>query len=179
MKAVIFSIGEPTTDLSVWSVERQGFDVTVVKDQNSLWRKLKYMLDNFDEDLLRVDADVICNGNIRHLDPHDDLTQDALWSQSHCFDWYKQSVEPCSVGVITKKALQICREHIDKFQKDSRPETRLWRLDEFHNPRRCVLYDTVVGLHGYGQNDLARIKSQKKERKQEYDWELHEAVAAL
>lgn len=171
----MFSIGEPTTEIAKWAVERQGFEVVLYQDKTTLWAKLKRMLEEFDEDILRVDADVICNDRIKYLKPGGK----TVWTQSHCYDWYKQNVIPCSVGVITAEAMNTCRTLIDEYKNDSRPETRLWRLDPFHSPRICRVLPTVVGVHGYKQTDLARIKAQKAERGQAYDWELYEAVSKL
>lgn len=61
MKAYVTSIGEPTTDLCVWSLERNGFETVLIQDQTTLAEKLKRIYSEADEDFVRIDADVIVN----------------------------------------------------------------------------------------------------------------------
>ena len=57
MKCYVTSIGEPTTDVCVWSLKRNGFDVELLQDNSSLQNKLKRIFEKADDDFLRVDAD--------------------------------------------------------------------------------------------------------------------------
>lgn len=72
------------------------------------------------------------------------------------------------------------RDNVERFNKAERPESQLFRLEEFHNPRRCISSHLVMGIHGYGIRDLAGVKETKTRRKQSgYDWELVERLNAL
>lgn len=173
MKAYIFSIGEPTTELCKWSLERQGFETMIVYNPDtSLWTKLKWLYNHVDEDFLRVDADVICNTNVKKLEPQDN----CWWHTGMGFDWLKQDINSISIHWIKKQALSYLRANIGKFENAERPETELFRLEEFQNPRRCETYNVMTGLHGYKQGDLNRVKESKERRGQPYDFELVERI---
>lgn len=177
MIAVITSIGEPTTQLCHWALQRQGFQVFLVLDQTSLAEKLEAIYEMVDEDFLRVDADVIPNSNVKKLIKE---SPEAWWVQGRTFDWFSQDVMNGGVQVIRKVALPTLRANIGKFLTAERPESQMFRLDEFHDPRRCVTSDLVTGLHGYGQADIDRVKATKARRKQDwYDWELAERIGQL
>lgn len=172
MKAFVTSIGEPTTDLCVWSLERQGFDVSVIQDKTSLAHKLKVIYNQADEDFIRVDADVICNRNVTKLE----APYGVWWLQGLTFDWWKMDITPGGVQLITKRALPYLREAITVIKDQDRPETEMYRLPEFHNPRRCLTSDLVCGLNGWGQNDIQRVKKVKAGRGQEYDFQIAEKL---
>lgn len=175
MKAVVFSIGEKTTDLCAEQMERFGFNVEIWQDQSPLWQKLArlYLLD---EDVVRIDADIIPNENVTYLPRQTNY----WWLCGSGWDWYAHGIRPISIHFIKRQALKVAREHIKQATTQARPETYIWRLPEFHNPRRCKVVDEVMGLHGYAQKDQrSRIKSLKSSRDQYYDWSLVEKIEAL
>ena len=181
MKAYIFSIGETTTDLCVSQLKKMGFEVHLLHDKTSLWSKLKqfyqYAYEDADDSVLRVDADIIPNQNVLELIKLDD---GCWWHQSLAFDFYRQDLIPASVSHMRFEAIKLARENIDRFEHDSRPETAIYRLEEFHYPRRCHIANIVTGLHGYGQADQReRIKQLKHFRGQEYDWDLVARIEAI
>lgn len=178
MKAVVTSIGEPTTQLCIWALDRQGYDVRVYMDQTSLANKLKRIYSDLDEDFIRVDADVIVNRNIKRLG---DYQKDAWWIQGQCYGWFAQDLVYGGIQLIRKQALPYLRANIGKHLKALRPESDMFRLPEFHDPRRCVSVELLCGLHGYGQDDIRRVRELKVARGQidNYDFELAERISAL
>lgn len=174
MIAYVTSIGEATTEVSVWSLERLGFTVKLIEDKTTLWDKINRIVTEANEDFLRVDADTIVNKNVNELVG----LSEAWWYQPLNFDWFKQDVGHGGVQFIRKPALEIIRKHINEATTLDRPESYLFRLAEFHNPRRCVTYERVCALHGYGQADVERVKQVKARRNQlgNYDFELAERL---
>lgn len=179
MRAVVTSIGEATTDLCVWSLQRNGFDVAIYEGQSSLAEKLAQIYEVLDEDFFRIDADVIPNRGLvpehaTNLDPN------VWWLQFMTYDWFKQDVTYGGVQLIRKAALPVLRKHIGEAMQLERPESYMFRLAEFHNPRRCVSNMMIMGLHGY-KNDLNRVRETKARRMQSdnYDFELAERINAL
>lgn len=178
MRAVITSVGETTTDICRWSLERNGFDVFVLMDPiSTLWEKLRWIYNNIDENFLRVDADVIPN---RMCIPKGVTFRpiNSWWVQFTTFDWFKQELTHGGVQFIYKEALPTLRSNIDKFKEAERPESQMFRLEEFDNPRRCITNSQVMGLHGYGQKDIERVKETKRRRKyyDTYDWEMYDKL---
>lgn len=183
MKAYVTSIGEPTTRLCIEQLKRHGFEVEVLQDDRPLWAKLKDIYNRADDDFMRVDADVIVNRNLAKFTTLDDFDRDIWWIQGRCFGWYSQDVIHGGVQFIRREALEHLRLWVDAFQNAERPETELSRIRAFHNPRRFVSIDTVLGLHGYKQGDYHRdrVKAQKARRGQfdNYDFDVSEALEAL
>lgn len=184
MKAFITSIGEDTTNLCRWSLERNGFDVTVLSGSNSLADKLEKIYNNIDEDFVRIDADVVVNKgcneqNIRQI-LRTDYLKDAWWVQFQTYDWFQQNVGYGGVQFIKKEALPILRENISKFKQHERPETELTRSYGMYNPRRFESFDKVMGIHNY-KNDMKRVKEVKARRNQldNYDFELANKLEEL
>jgi len=180
MKAYITSVGEPTTDLCMFSVERNGFEAVLIQDANTtLAQKLKQIYEQANDDFIRLDADVILNKHLtaKSIEYH---KTDAWWTQFKVWDWFQQQVANGGVQFIRKTALKALRDNVDTFVDSERPESQLFRLDEFHNPRRCNTSKWIVGIHGY-KNDLERVKIVKTRRKQldNYDFELAERLNAL
>lgn len=177
IKAYITSIGEPTTDLCVWSLERQGFEVILLEDPSTLWDKLNRIYREADDDILRVDADTIVNRNVKEIVKQKDL----LWYQGLTFNWHKQDSTHGGIQFIRKEAFPIIREHIDEAIRLNRPESYLFRLEEFHNPRVCGTFEKICGLNGYKQTDIDRVKDVKTSRGQysQYDWELAAMLDSL
>lgn len=177
MIAFITSTNEPTTELCRWSLDRLGFHTILYIDQTSLWNKLEGIFEEADDDFLRVDADVVVNKNVLDL-----VTQDKYWwYQAQTFDWFKQDVTNGGIQFIRKECIPIIREHLNEAKHQERPESHLYRLEALHNPRRCVTYETICGIHGYKQNDINNIRETKLRRGQfeNYDWELAERLSEL
>lgn len=176
MKAYITSIGEPTTDLCEWSVKRLGFDVVMVYNEtSSLADKLEYIYNQADDDFIRVDADVIVNKNLLAVN---NMNKNLLWVQYKTFDMYKMDITNGGVQYYSKKLLSTLRANIVKFKHDDRPETRMYRLPEFKERWRFKTAENIVGIHGFGQRDIDRVKSTKNGRKysEDYDWALVERM---
>ncbi len=179
MKAYVTSMGENTTDLCIWSLERQGFETILIKDTTSLWNKLDHIFEDANDDFLRVDADVVVNNNVQEL-----VDQKHLWwYQSLTFGWFKQDIIHGGVQFIRKECLTSVRNHINECQYMERPESYLSRLEEFHNPRMFGTFEKVCGIHGFGQSDddtkRAKLTKTIRGRYGEYDWELAERLSAL
>ena len=183
MKAIVTSIGETTTDLCIWSLERNGFTTQLVYNEgSSLGDKLEYIYTKVDEDFLRVDADVVANHNCtpQNIKKIADNSPSVYWIQFGCYDWYKQDVIDGGVQYIKKIALTDLRNNIKRHKDDERPETAMYRLDSFMTPRRCITYNKIMGLHGFRQKDIDRIKATKTRRNQtDYDFELAEKLEGL
>lgn len=180
MRALITSIGESTTGLCYWALERNGFDVFLLQDsQSSLWAKLKWIYSNTDEDFLRVDADVIVNKNCvpRNI-KRDAKDKEIWWTQYRTYDWMQQDITHGGIQFIRKEALPYLRAQIMEAEHKERPESYMYRIKPFHDPRRCVTNETVMGLNGWGQDDIERIKETKRRRMQydNYDFELAERL---
>lgn len=173
MKAVLFSIGEATTDLARWALERQGLEVTLVKDSRGLAEKIDEMVDKLDEDILRVDADIIVNKRIKQFIRMARLSE-LLWAQSMTFDWWKQDLAIGTPTYIKAELLPVLRKYKGVFADSQRPETDLTRIKELYEPRRFGTLDVLVGVHGWGQADVDRVEAIKRERGQldDYDFSL-------
>lgn len=175
MKAIVFSIGEPTTELSVWALRRHNIETELIENKTSLADKLAALFAEADEDILRVDADIIVNRNIldfiKQAQAHP-----SLWLQSKTFDWFKQDISIGTPSYIKKELIPTLRQY--SFKHHERPETEYTRIKELHNPRRFASLDILVGLHGFGQADINRVKQTKARRGQldNYDFELAEKL---
>lgn len=175
-KAYVTSIGETTTDLCVWSLERQGFEVELVQSPTSLWDKLRYIFAKEHDDFLRVDADIIVNANVKELIKQDEL----WWYQGLTYDWFKQDTTHGGVQFVRTPAIAVVQRHIEEAHRLERPESYLFRLPEFHNPRVCGTFEKICGLNGYKQADIDRVRQTKERRGQDgYDWELAKRVEEL
>lgn len=181
MKAYIFSIGEKTTDLCRELMNDMGFETILLKDETSLWAKLKTFyeqaLQTSDMEFVRIDADIIPNRGVQDLIR---INDGCLWHCAVGWDWYKQKRDTISVHHMKREAIEKCLHNIDSAKDKDRPETHLWRIEEFHWPRVCHQVDISCGMHGYGQTDQReRIKKLKRSRNQNYDWDLVERIEAL
>lgn len=192
MKAYVTSIGENTTELCKWSLERNGFEVVIVQDDSSLGSKLKMIYESIDDDFVRVDADVVVNKTItpdyiEQLFVLDSRSRDRMhlkdiwWVQFMCYGWFTQNLIYGGVQFIKKEALPMLRNNVDTFINDDRPETMLSRIPEFYKPRRFESVEDCVGIHGYAADDIDRVIAQKKKRGyfQDYDFELAERLDQL
>lgn len=117
---------------------------------------------------------MIVNRNVKELIQQKDL----WWYQSLCFGWFSQDIIHGGVQFVRKEALPIIRKHIDEATRLERPESYLYRLPEFHNPRMCGTFEKVCGLHGYKQNDIQRVRNIKARRGQlaNYDFTLAKKI---
>lgn len=181
MKAFVFSIGESTTDLCVELMQEYGFEVVLYKDGTTLWDKLKRFyteaLETDDQEFIRIDADIIPNKRVQDLIK---INDGCLWHCAVGWDWYKQQRNTISIHHMKREAIEKCLQNIESAKGKIRPETHLWRIEEFHWPRVCHQVDISCGMHGYGQkNQRERIKQLKHLRNQEYDWSLVERIEEL
>lgn len=172
MKCYVFATDEATLDLCVWSLERNGWEVVVYQDDTSLWAKLKRLYNEAEDGFARVDADVIVN---RDFAPDRLTAVPTVWWLQYCtFDWYKQNVTTGGAHVIGYEALPALRYNIGTYETSERPESQMYRIDEFYNPRRCETVNQIVGIHGYGIKDIDDVEATKQRRNQveAYDFEL-------
>lgn len=181
MKAYVFSIGENTTDLCMELLQDMGFETILYFDGTTLWDKLKRFyteaLETTDNDFIRIDADIIPNKGVLDLVK---LNDNCLWHCGVGWDWYKQRRDTISIHHMKREAIEKCLQNIEGAKREIRPETYLWRIEEFHWPRVCHQVDISCGIHGYGQKDQReRIKQLKHLRNQDYDWDLVEKIEAL
>jgi hypothetical protein len=179
MKIFVFSIGEQTTELAIDLLDKYGFDVEIIYNEtSSLWDKLKYFytkaLEAGDEYIMRMDADIIPNENVKRL-----AEEDGGWVCATGYDWYKQDVGAISIHKMHRDVIVECLDHIDEAKNKDRPETYLWRLSNV-NPLTRNQFDYACGLHGYGQRDQRqRIKDLKLMRGQVYNWDLIDEIESL
>lgn len=180
MKAYITSIGEPTTELCIWALQRNGFETLLLQDhETSLATKLKYIYNKAEEDFVRVDADVVVNQEFTPEFVRAWRSNEEWWFQFLCFDWFQQDEGYGGVQYIKAEALPALRANVDKFMDAERPETELSRIKEFYNPRRFGSAPALVGLNNY-KNDIARVRATKERRNQTgYDWDLAERLERL
>lgn len=173
MKAYITSIGEKTTDLCIWSLERNGFEVVLIQNPSSLASKLEEIYNRADDDFIRVDADVVPNKILTPDMARAPLTSSIWWLQFLTYDWFKQDATHGGVQFVKAEALPTLRTHVKEAMDKERPESYLYRLEEFHEPRRCQTHPVVVGIHNY-KNDPDRVSETKQRRGQylDYDFEL-------
>lgn len=178
MKAFVFSIGESTTDLCCELMSEYGFDVTLLKDDSTLWDKMKLFyataLQTSDNFFVRIDADIIPLPAVKNL-----RYQKTGWFCASGFDWYKMDTGAISIHTMGRDVIEKCMLHIDEAKNEIRPESYLWRLDDINS---STLIDNrySYGIHGYGQkNERDRIKKLKSARHQTYDWELVDRIEKI
>lgn len=187
MIAYVTSIHERTEHLCYWQLKKAGFEVIMVSgNKTSLADKLKEIYNSENDDFIRVDADVVPNKNltIENIKYYTSrmMGTELWWLQFKTFDWYKQDTTHGGVQLIKREALPALRKNIDKFLDAERPESQMFRLKEFHEPRRCISFNQIMGLHGYKQyGPIESIKLQKERRGQldNYDFDLVEKLEQL
>jgi hypothetical protein len=168
MKAYLCSIGEKTTELCQEQLAKFGYEVILLGDKEPWYEKYKKFVFMADEDCIRIDADVIPNKNIVHLD---DFACNMVQGQT--YDFYKNGVGVTSPVLYRKEALEIIKKNWHLVGKN-RPETDASRIPEVNKSFHTC--DWVVGIHGFLQNreDLERHWGNKIARGQikDYDFEL-------
>lgn len=168
MTCVIFSIGEPTTDMCYKALKRQGVIADIWQDDSSFQDKFSRMCD-IDDDVLRVDADIIVNDNLYDYLEKTEQINDA-WLQPKGLVWWSQTIEPISVNYFPKSILKIFKKHLsDDGFKNFRPERYMWGLPELKDKIQHV--DDFVGIKGYGIRELTKTIDTKVKRGQYYDWQ--------
>jgi len=172
MKCFLTSIGERTTELCRWQLEKLGFEVVLLDEKESWIDKYKKFIFMADKDCLRIDSDVIPNKNIKKL------VSDCWMVQAKTYDLYRNDVWFTSPVFYSKEAIDLIRLNFDLLDKN-RPETSAWRLipkDKLKN------LDIIVGIHGFFQDKetIERAKQNKINRGQiqDYYFELVEKIYA-
>ncbi|MDZ4228356.1 MAG: hypothetical protein U1E54_03860 [Candidatus Levybacteria bacterium] len=186
MKAFIFSVGEPTTDVAVWSLKRLGFDVTLMHNpKTSFYEKYREFLEKARQEdvVIRSDADVIVNKGFMELLKIYESQNNVWWMQGKLFCHLKHDLIYGAPNIMNYKAINVGLQHFHEYKREHRPETALSRANELANPRRFRAVDYFVGMHGYKQKreDIDRVLKQKEERNQLKNWdmELVEKLNAL
>lgn len=167
MIAVVFSVGEETTDICVEALEKQGCEVIVLDSQSSFVDKLKQMCDMNLDELIRVDADIIVNDNLK---AYLDLARESRsWCKPYGWIWWDQNYSTISVCYFDKYIINQLKTHMNdpELLKTKRPERYLWCLDDIPTTK----VDLPVGIKGYGVRDLRKTISTKDGRGQKYDWD--------
>jgi len=187
MIAFVTTIGEKATDLCIWSLKRNGFEVHTISGDDSLADKLERIYEeahNLDIDFLRVDADIVVN---KYCTPERiktiarmDIYKDAWWLQFQTYDWYQQMIGYGGVQYIKREAVPILKNNLKYFKGHERPETELSRSHGMYNPRRFESFDALMGLNNY-KNDMKRVAKVKANRGQSdnYDFELAQRLEEL
>lgn len=149
------------------------FDVELIKGPDSLAHKLEYIYNEAKEDFLRVDADVIPNGNVLELDNYN---KSYWWVQARVFDLYKNDLMNGGIQFIKEPAIKYLKKYISKHMNDERPETGVWRESDINN-HTITNIEVICGVHGFGQKDLDRVRATKGRRNQtDYDFKLSERL---
>lgn len=190
IKAYLFSVGESTTELSQWALERLGFEVVLLYDpKTTLAEKYEEFIANHegDEWVVRCDADIIVNHHFLHEVKM--ITQfgggsetegkDVWWWQFRTFCMLKQEVINGTPMLMKREVFDLAfkkKYHENCFRQETRPETALYRDPDInpHTQTRKMLECQVAGIHGYRQRaeDFERVMDMKKRRNQLHEWDL-------
>ncbi len=176
MKAYLFSIGESTTDLAQWSLQRQGFEVVLLHDPATTFAE-KYRqfleLSRREQWVVRSDADVVVLRRYSvSIQPFVSRpVKDTWWYQYQLFCFLRLDVVNGCPQLIHRKALDVGLR-MRFAPKETRPETAFFRSPELLGHTLTVC--DVVGIHGYCQQekDVQRVVEQKKQRGQYDEWDL-------
>lgn len=182
IKAYLFSVGEKTTELSKWSLERLGFEVILIQDpKTTLSQKYSQFIKMHvgDEWVVRCDADIIVNRHFKtEVERIIKLPQgDFWWWQFRVFCFLKQEVIGNTPMLMRREVFDYAKaKGYDKvmFANELRPETALFR-DHIINPHTITMPEgQVVGMHGWGQSkeDIMRVMEMKNKRRQLHNWDL-------
>lgn len=175
MNAFVTSIGEVTTEIVVWQLERLGFEVSLLDGVEPWFNKYRRFIDKahaLNKPCLRIDADTIPNRNI--IDVWGQFVRSGnsiLMTQVNGYDFYRNNVGVISPLLYKPTAIEIIRNNFDKIDK-FRPETSAWRLPQIN--RKTATISNVVGFHGFGQllADLERHEKNKDLRGQISDFDF-------
>lgn len=180
IKAIVFSMGEPTTQLCVEALYRNGLDVEVWADRASFVDKMDRLC-SLDREVLRVDADVIVNDDyIDYVQYSLENRDKIVWSKPHGLIWWDQRSAPISAGYMHPKSLKTIKKNIGKARYNQRPERFLWNLNEFRDSSTLAqTTNHFVGIKGYGIRDIEKVRQRKESRNQSYDWEWIESINRL
>ena len=180
MIAYVTTIGEQTTDLCVWQLQRLEFEVVVI-DGMEPWvlkyRRFITAAKAYGGPCIRIDADVIVNADfVVELSRMPGSSYIMAQWQEYCL--YKNGLTHASPVWYAHEALEIIHSNLENLDP-IRPETSAWRLPEINEQTKT--WDGIVGFHGFFQDQaaIARAKHNKQMRGQEgYDWELVERIKA-
>mgnify|MGYP001577335249 CR=1 FL=1 len=177
LKAYLTTIGERTTDICKWQLERLGFEVVLLDKVEPWGEKYRRFIRLANENCLRVDADVIVNKNILECK---NLPDDVM-AQFTCFDFYRNDVWNTCPVYYGKEISEIIKSNLDKIG-NNRPETEAWRLPQVQ-PLTLILDKKCYGMHGFFQDDAThgRAYQNRKDRGQleQFDFELVERLKKL
>lgn len=178
MKAFLFSKGETTTDLSDWSLRRQGFDVVKLYDLHTTFYK-KYLefleMARGEEVVVRMDADVIVTKGINDLVAEFMDAKRLYFASGQIFCFLRYDLITGAPHLMSEEAVEIGLKRMKEWSGESRPETSLTRCPEFYEPvRRYDHFPVFTGLHAFEQSeeDVARVMEQKARRGQLGQWDM-------
>lgn len=174
MIAYVFSVGEPTTDLCVEALRKQGLDVILYQDGSRFSEKYRRLMNEATGDFLRVDADIIINDRLSEY-----LSQAKDWSCAYGWVWWQQDLQPISVMYYSPEVVDIIKKHLHDpdFDRTPRPEQYMWSLPELKDKIHKI--NVPLGIKGYGVRNLTPVKKRKKDRNQYYDWWWIEKINKL
>jgi len=174
MRAFVTTIGEKTTELCIKQLKRYGFEV-ILLDGKELWAS-KYTrfieeADKLDEDILRVDADIIVNKNIQEIPYYEYYNSGVSMVQFKHWDFYKNDLGQGNPVWYSAEAIKIIKDYL-QYIDPHRPETWAWRLSDIRPYTETS--DSVVGIHGIAQSkeDIKRAFEHKKLRGQLQDFDF-------
>lgn len=182
MKAYLTSVGETTTGLVKWQLERLGFEAILLEGKEAWVDKYRRFLElakAAGENCIRIDADVIPNKHLVEAVNYFVKCPNEWLVQFRTYDLYRNAVGISSPVYYSAEAFK----HIDLIQlHPTRPEAEVWR-------QSSVNYHTftdnlhIVGVHGFYQDweTVSRAKLNKITRKQlaEYDFELVDKIKEM
>lgn len=181
MKAYVTSIGEKTEAICCEQLRKFGFEIVLLNEKEPWIEKYKKFLNLAyfnSQDCIRVDADIIVNQNILAL-KHG--CNGSLMGQAQVYDFYQNDLHTGGPIFYSKDVIKMILDNFHKLD-EFRPETSAWRLPDV-NPKTITLKWTVVGLHGFFQDEdaVARSEKNKIDRKQisKYDFDLARALNNL
>lgn len=166
IKAIVFSLGEPTTKICIEALEKHNLDVVLYQDGSRFTEKYKRMIEEIKDDVfLRVDSDIIVNHRLPEY-----LEEAKDWSCPMGWVWWQQDLAPISVMHYTREVIELIRPHIydETFKRTPRPEQYMWSLPELKDKTHKI--EVPIGIKGYGIRNLKPVKERKNNRGQWYDW---------
>lgn len=173
MKAYLCSIGEPTTEICKKQLEKYGLEVVMLDAVESWEEKYKRFIGMASENCIRIDADIIPNGNAMIYVSTEGFNKETRMIQFKGYDFYQNNLSVMGLVYYSKEALEEIRASFDKIDW-RRPEATAWRLPKINRFTETI--PLVCGIHGFFQSeeDLERHMRNKEERKQmeNYDFEL-------